>query len=202
MPAEKLLLIFIKNPEKGRVKTRLAERIGKEKALEVYHRLLSITKKETLPLDCNRQVWYSRYVDKDDIWENGEYEKRLQKGQNLGERMQEAFRQAFVDGYEKVAVIGSDCAELTREIIQQAFSKLEDSDVVIGPSEDGGYYLLGMKSFYPDLFADIEWSTGSVFTQTVKRVENLGLSMRVLPMLNDIDTEEDLDQSAVNIEYP
>lgn len=201
MPAEKLLLIFIKNPEKGKVKTRLAETIDDKKALEVYHRLLSITKRETVSLNSDRQVWYSRYVDKDDIWENGEYEKRLQKGRNLGERMREAFRQAFVDGYEKAVIIGSDCAELTREIIQRAFSKLEDSDVVIGPSEDGGYYLLGMKSFHPELFADIEWSTSSVFTQTVKRAENLGLSLHVLLMLNDIDTEEDLDQSAVNIDY-
>lgn len=194
----KLLMIFVKNPVKGKVKTRLAQTIGERKALKVYHRLLSVTRTITTPLQCCRQVWYSDYIEKQDLWEEGDFEKRLQRGNDLGERMEKAFKQAFSEGFEKVVIIGSDCAELTGDIIEEAFKSLDESEVVIGPSEDGGYYLLGMRSFCGDLFADIEWGTPTVYKHTINRIKERNLSLYLLPTLNDIDTEEDLIQSAEN----
>jgi rSAM/selenodomain-associated transferase 1 len=196
--SQNILLIFIKNPEKGKVKTRLAKKVGNEKALAVYQRLLDITQEVTQSLDCDRQVWYSNFIDEKDRWRKSEYEKRLQSGENLGVRMKEAFRQAFEDDYEKAVIIGSDCAELTDEIIKKAFRALDDTEVVIGPSKDGGYYLLGMSSFYPELFEDINWSTSTVFEKTIARVKSLNLSLQLAPALNDIDTEQDLVQSDID----
>lgn len=192
---DSLLLIFVKNPIAGKVKTRLARSVGTEKALEVYHKLLDITREITTSLSCHRQVWYSNYVDDEDRWEKGDYEKRLQSGGDLGDRMQNAFKQAFADEYEKVVIIGSDCAELTQEIIEEAFNTLDNCDVVIGPSKDGGYYLLGMNSFYGDLFSGINWSTPAVYEQTIGRVKELDLSFRSLRTLNDIDTKQDIIES-------
>ena len=115
--------------------------------------------------------------------------------------MQHAFQQSFNHDFQKVVLIGSDCAQLTQAIIDQAFTALDDNDVVIGPSEDGGYYLLGMRRFFGDLFAGIEWSTPTVFEETVGRVQSQGCSLELLPTLNDIDTEEDLKNSASNLAY-
>lgn len=195
-----LLLIFIKNPEAGKVKTRLAHSIGHKKALEVYQKLLAITQKNTADLPCDRQIWYSRFIDRSDIWEEDNYQKRLQRGADLGERMTAAFREAFIGEYQKVIVIGSDCAELTPGIIKKAFQQLETHDMVIGPSQDGGYYLLGMQSFYEDLFSGITWSTSTVYQETIGRADELELSYYTLPTLNDIDTQKDLIQSNIKLE--
>ena len=197
---ENVLLIFIKNPQKGNVKTRLAQTVGDEKALEVYHKLLKRTREITSGLRCDRQVWYSSFIEHDDIWSSENFEKRLQKGKDLGERMSHAFERAFIDGYKKVVIIGSDCADINGQFIEQAFHKLENSDVVVGPAQDGGYYLLGMREFHPDLFAGIDWSTSSVFQQTVKRIKEKQRSIELLPILNDIDTEDDLATSDLNID--
>ena len=193
--SEELLLIFIKNPQLGKVKTRLAASIGDQKALEVYRKLLSKTHQATSSLSCARQVWYSNFIEEDDCWAPGDYQKCLQQGSDLGDRMKNAFRQAFEDGYQGVVIIGSDCPDIKPEILKQAFTQLSQRDVVIGPSRDGGYYLLGMSSFYGRLFDGIEWSTPFVFEQTKARIKQLGLSCDTLPTLNDIDTVEDLNQS-------
>ena len=189
------LIIFVKNPEKGKVKTRLAETIGDEKALAVYNELLQITKSVADPLSVEKQIWYSRFVDEDDLWEQGPYEKHSQKGESLGQRMQSAFQKAFSSGHQKVVIIGSDCASIRTEIVREAFDELVDHDLVVGPAQDGGYYLLGMSEFYPALFEDKTWSTSSVFESTMAQVENLNLSYHLLSTLNDIDTEDDLRAS-------
>jgi rSAM/selenodomain-associated transferase 1 len=192
---KKLLLIFVKNPQRGRVKTRLADAIGNEKALQVYRELLSITKSVTDRLDCAKQVWYSRFVDEEDQWPADEYEKKLQKGDDLGERMKYAFREGFGQGYNKVVIIGSDCAELEASFIQKAFDGLDEYDLVVGPSKDGGYYLLGMNSLLAELFDEKEWGTSTVLEQTLNQIKDKGFSFKLLPALNDIDTEEDLKKA-------
>lgn len=192
-----LLLIFVKNPKRGHVKTRLAESVGEEEALRIYRQLLRITKSVSDKLNCIRQVWYSDFIDGEDLWSTGDYEKRLQKGSNLGERMKQAFRQVFADGYEKAIIIGSDCAALKYQIIEHSFKALDRNDAVIGPSEDGGYYLLGMSEFYPNIFDGINWSTSTVFEATIAKVEELDLSVQLMPQLNDIDTIEDLRVSDI-----
>lgn len=191
----RVLIIFTKNPEKGKVKTRLAKTVGKSKALQVYHKLLEITKSIADQLHISKQVWYSRYIEDNDIWSEGNYEKHLQKGDDLGLRMQHAFKKAFADNYQKVVIIGSDCSALTSELIEQSFEALDNHQAVIGPARDGGYYLLGMTNFFPSLFEDKSWSTSSVFEQTIQQFEELNLSYKQLPVLNDIDTEADLKAS-------
>lgn len=196
---ENLLLIFAKNPERGRVKTRLAESVGEGKALRVYQQLLQITKSVTDQLNCSRQIWYSDFINEEDLWSTGGYEKHLQEGSNLGERMKEAFKQAFAGDYEKAVIIGSDCAALTTALVEDAFRLLDDNDIVVGPSKDGGYYLLCMSSFYPRLFNDISWSTSEVLEQTLNQISELELSFKLLPELNDIDTIRDLKASEMDI---
>src|SRR5690554_4685236 len=161
MDNKKALIIFIKNPEPGKVKTRLAKTIGNKSALAIYKRMLRHTMNVSLQLKVNRQVWYSSFVDKSDNWNSSRFKKYLQTGDNLGERMKNAFAQAFRENYKQVVIIGSDCPELSARLLDDAYRALQASDLVIGLAEDGGYYLLGMKTFQPQLFTDIPWSTHS-----------------------------------------
>lgn len=193
MSNPRLLIIFVKNQVKGKVKTRLAETVGNEQALRIYKKLTDYTYSVADAVDTDRQVWYSDFIAIDDVWDESErvYAKKLQEGSDLGERMKGSFRQAFNDGYKRVVIIGSDCAEVTPEILADAYRELEEHDLIIGPSEDGGYYLLGMNKFYKRLFDDIPWSTASVLPQTLKTAKELNLAIHFLPELNDVDTEED-----------
>lgn len=195
MKKEHLLMIFVKNPEKGKVKTRLAKSVGDLEALLVYKKLLYYTVQVASGVPVSRQIWYSSFIDYKDSIDQGVFEKRLQEGDDLGARMKKAFARAFDEGFDRVLIIGSDCPGLTEEVILNAFNVLDSHQVVIGPSEDGGYYLLGMRKFIPDLFVDVNWSTETVYEKTVETVKNLGLSYSTLPVLNDIDTAADLRES-------
>ncbi|QMU28690.1 TIGR04282 family arsenosugar biosynthesis glycosyltransferase [Adhaeribacter radiodurans] len=188
---KKLLLIFVKNEVFGKVKTRLAASIGEEKALQVYKVLLKRTYEITLPLPVTKAVYYSDFIQEDN-WSPPFYDNYVQSGQDLGERMQHAFEQAFTAGYEQVCIIGSDCYELTEEIILQAFDKLERNDVVIGPAQDGGYYLLGMKVLNESFFKGKKWSTDSVLPDTLNNIKAAGQTVALLPELTDVDEEKDL----------
>ena len=193
--SKNLLLIFIKNPKPGKVKTRLAETVGKDKAYQIYLDLLNYTISEAMKVDSARQVWYSSYIDRDDKIDEDSFQKSVQSGKDLGEKMMNAFAQGFKDGYGKIVIIGSDCPEIAASIIEDAFEKLDECDVVLGPSEDGGYYLLGMRQLIPELFSNIDWSTERVLQQTMFAIQQKKLTWHQLPVLNDIDTEEDLIKS-------
>jgi rSAM/selenodomain-associated transferase 1 len=117
----------------------------------------------------------------------------VQTGDDLGERMKNAFATAFVEGFEKVVIIGSDCPQLTSMHIQEAFDLLSNYDIIIGPAVDGGYYLLGMKRLISEVFINKIWSSDQVFMQTMADIEHLHLSYYLLETLRDIDTEEDLN---------
>ncbi|MBN2732440.1 MAG: TIGR04282 family arsenosugar biosynthesis glycosyltransferase [Balneolaceae bacterium] len=188
------LLIFIKNPQKGHVKTRLAATVGDERALEIYKKLLVYTRQTVKPLQADKQVWYSQFIPRQDEWDDVMFAKKKQQGETLGTRMQRAFKQVFNKGYQRVVIIGSDCGQLKGKHLEHAYEALETNDVVIGPAEDGGYYLLGMRKFFPVLFKDKPWSTDDVFGQTVNDCKTYGLSYHVLEMLNDVDTKEDWNQ--------
>ncbi len=187
-----LLLIFSKNPEYGKVKTRLAATIGKEQTLFIYQKLIEHTIAVTKEVSIDKTVFYSEWIDKKDNWEEEFYKKKIQSGTDLGERMKTAFKSSFTENYDKVVIIGTDCFELETQNILSAFSRLDDADIVLGPAIDGGYYLLGMKKFNPALFENIHWSTGKVFNQTIVICRKLKLSVSLLPELNDIDNEEDI----------
>ena len=185
------LIIFIKNPELGAVKTRLAATLGDEKALSIYKELLAHTRKVCVQVEVDRLLFYSKYIE-EDAWRKSEFRKFVQEGDDLGERMKRAFRLAFeVLGYSNVVIIGSDCAELTAEVVADAFLQLEQHDMVIGPSNDGGYYLLGMRRMFEAVFEEKKWSTASVLKDTQADIHKANLTYHLLPELTDIDTEAD-----------
>ena len=185
-----LLLIFTRNPELGKVKTRLAKTIGNEKALEIYILLLKKTKEVTKNLNCDKAVYYSVKIRENDIWDENTYQKHQQNGEDLGVRMQNAFLKGFNDGYEKIIIVGSDLFDITPNHINNAFEKLNTNDVVLGPAEDGGYYLLGMTENHSAIFKNKEWGTSSVRKDTLNDLKNNKVFL--LNELNDIDLYDDL----------
>jgi hypothetical protein len=187
------LIIFIRNPELGKVKTRLAATIGNEKALEVYQDLLSHTMKVTQTVNCDKFVFYDNTINPNDIWLSKIFEKRIQYGIDLGEKMQNAFQELFNLGYKNCIIVGSDLFDLEAKHINEAFHKLETKDAVIGPAEDGGYYLLGLKKIIPAIFSNKNWGTETVLKDTLNDL--LLFSVDFLAILNDIDTFEDLEKS-------
>lgn len=189
---KQLLMIFIKNPKLGKVKTRLAATIGDKEALGIYNQLLKHTRDISLELPYDKAVFYSDFIDTDDGWHPSIYNKFVQEGKDLGQRMLNAFKQGFEAGYESICIIGSDCFELTADMINKAFSELKRHEIVIGPSMDGGYYLLGMNKLHEVLFVDKDWSTQTVMMDTVKDIEKNKLHAKLLGVLSDVDKEEDL----------
>lgn len=186
------IIIFIKNPEKGKVKTRLAKTVGDDKALDVYKKLLAHTRSVTLSLGATKYLYYANEVNTEDEWDNDIYSKHVQHQSDLGGRMLHAFSEVLERGHKKVLIIGSDCYQLNTEIINDAFSKLNEHDVVVGPTYDGGYYMIGMKKLIPELFENKEWSTETVYSDSIKTLEKLGHSYHDMPRLSDVDNEGDL----------
>lgn len=185
-----LLLIFTRNPELGKVKSRLAKGVGQENALEIYKTLLTHTEQVVSQVDCTKRVGYSVKVRTNDMWKNEHFEKFQQEGEDLGIRMYNAFAKGFKDGYNNVLIIGSDLFDLKPEHIHKAFRALEDNDAVIGPAQDGGYYLLGLNHLVKDVFFDKAWGGGSVYNQTIENLTSKKVA--ILETLNDIDFAEDL----------
>ncbi len=189
---KKSLLIFTKNPEAGKVKTRLAATIGNAKAFSIYKQLIEYTVSITNYLPVDKFIFYSDHLEQKDLWNDKQYFKQVQCGQDLGERMNNAFAFAFQMKYDRAVIIGTDCPELNAEIMMNAFAYLHSYDVVIGPAEDGGYYLLGMNQLYSQLFKNISWSTQTVFIDTLSICKQNNISYYLLPVLHDVDEEKDL----------
>ena len=190
--ADNLLIIFVKNMVPGMVKTRLAEKVGMFLALDVYHELVAHTADVIKKVDADKVIFYSEYVEVEDMFDAEDIEYNVQTGNTLGERMQNAFQYAFDKGYSRVTIIGSDCYDLTTKHLDEAIDQLEINDVVVGPAEDGGYYLLGLNGPCPALFEGKEYSHDKVFKELMTEVQNLELECHTLEKLNDIDTLEDM----------
>lgn len=188
--SKNLIIIFTRNPELGKVKTRLAKTVGNESALNIYKFLLNHTEQTIKNIEADKAVYYSVKVRKNDIWSNSIYQKHLQKGNDLGVRMLNAFKDAFKNNYKKVIIVGSDLLDLKTKHIEEAFNKLEDNNVIIGPAKDGGYYLLGMKILNSKIFKNKEWGTSTVFQSTLNELQNE--SVFLLKELNDIDIYDDI----------
>ncbi len=186
------LIIFVRNPVLGKVKTRLAETLGAENAFKIYQKLLQYTHDITKDVAVDKYVFYADYINNDDLWENEIYYKEMQTGFDLGERMKNAFEFLFDKGYKEITIIGSDCYELTAGILEIAFDQLKDVDIVIGPSKDGGYYLLGMNIFIPQLFEKKYWSSRTVLSETINEINSHNYSLHQLQALNDVDEEKDV----------
>ena len=152
--------------------------------------MLDHTRQVVQTIAVDRFLFYNNYVNENDEWPRPHFQKKLQEGNGLGNKMKNAF-QDICQTHSKVVIIGSDCPSLTAKIINEAFKKLDEYAFVIGPATDGGYYLLGMNQFSPAVFENIKWSTAKVLAKTIEIIENLGKSYQLLPELSDIDTEED-----------
>lgn len=185
-----LLLIFTRNPELGKCKTRLAKTLGDENALEIYKFLLRHTVSITENLDVDKAVYYSVKVRDDDYWDASIYQKHQQQGHDLGVRMHNAFQQGFKDGYKHIIIIGSDMYDMTQDDLEKAFAALRTHEVVIGPAEDGGYYLLGMSRLLPNVFSNKDWGKETVLRDTLKDVEQL--TVKQLEERNDVDYYSDI----------
>ncbi len=188
---ERLLLVFIKNAELGKVKTRLAAGVGDEKALYIYKKLVRNTKKAAQSVGAKKELWYSGFIPQKDDWPEEEFQKKVQKGENLGERMEFAFKKGFESGFKKIVIVGGDCPELKDRHIEKAFKALEQSEAVLGPANDGGYYLLGMNQFILKLFEEKPWGTSKVLEQTLDYCKKQNLRYKLLEKLIDVDTEQD-----------
>jgi uncharacterized protein len=186
--------VFAKYPETGKVKTRLARDIGPDNAAAACKRLAEHVLKMTAPTDASyrRIVFYTPETMRVQFenWLPGEIVSG-QRGRDVGERMQNALQEMFARGAGKAIVVGSDIPGLHREIVTRAFRQLDDADVVIGPAVDGGYYLIGMRSLQPEIFRNIAWGTGEVFSETVAVIETLGLRYHLSETLFDVDILED-----------
>lgn len=188
-----LLLIFTRNPELGKCKTRLAAKVGDQTALEIYTFLLDHTHAITKEVNATKEVLYSEEIWEDDIWESDHYHKKLQQGEDLGERMSNAFLDGFEAGYSNIIIIGSDMYDLSTADLNLAFKELENNPFVIGPAEDGGYYLLGMSKMNTTVFKNKAWGTETVLKDTLNDLTNE--DVKLLETKNDVDHYEDIQHT-------
>lgn len=190
------LALFAKYWQPGKVKTRLAAKIGEIAASEVYlaflthllHKLKDSGDQRTVffaPPECGPE--FEKLVEQ-------RWTLSPQSSGGLGERLVHCSQSAFQtqSSTARIVIIGSDCLDVDEALIQQAFNALDENQIVLGPSHDGGYYLIGMSEYLPGVFEDIAWSTESVLAQTQRRIRDLNLSCFQLPTLNDIDEVDDL----------
>lgn len=193
------LIIFARAPVPGKVKTRLARDVGEQVATELYGAMLDDVLEMAALLDDVRLLVF---------WADGSYphfpgiprlEMFEQSGEDLGQRMANAFRTAFEEGIDACCIIGSDLPDLPLEYVRKAFRMLEENriDAVFGPSSDGGYYLLGMRRLWPELFENVPWSTSLVLETSLKHARASELTVDLLPVWHDIDTIDDLKQLAL-----
>jgi uncharacterized protein len=189
------VLVFVREPVAGRVKTRLSAEIGADAALGVYRRLAEHAVAEALRTGPRVQVRVHFTPDGagDAVrrWLGDGPAYLPQHPGDLGERMESAFRGAFEAGFGRVVIIGSDLPEMSARLLRRAFDMLADHDVVLGPAEDGGYYLLGLRRMQ-DVFGDMPWSTPRVLDCTLQRLRRAGLYPALLEPLRDVDRAADL----------
>jgi hypothetical protein len=190
------IVIFSKYPEKGKVKTRLAHYTGEDKAYAIYVQLLQNTLQEAAKHPADKWLFLSNLPkNPHTLFTEYSFPKMVQQGNNLGEKMANAFRYLFKQGYEQIVLTGGDIHQLDTSILTQAFDALHSVDTVIAPANDGGYYLIGMNKLHESLFSLQKWSHSQVFQETLQRIRQQGLTYEILPERIDIDTLEDLKQS-------
>lgn len=200
------LIVFAKLPEPGKVKTRLAQDLGEQRAAEIYSdiardiisRVSESSTYETLiyfdPPDKKNEItlWLKEctYIESERLIP--------QEGGSLGERILSAFESIFSSGAKSAVIIGTDCTDVNANMIEESFQELREYDAVLGPAQDGGYYLLGLNSLIPELFQEIGWSTEYVLEQTISRLNKLGLNYKLRETLRDIDNLNDLNSVSKN----
>lgn len=188
-----LIQLFLKAPRAGLAKTRLAASIGDDNALTVYHRLV-VGQLSRLPADWPVAIHFTPEDAQNEFsgWLGNQHSFYPQTNGDLGERLSQAVRNAFLQGTQRVFCIGADCPELDESLFYAAENALDKADVVFGPALDGGYYLIGMKAYHKTLFENIPWSTAETLAASLRAAEVAGLRVQLLPELRDIDTVTDL----------
>lgn len=193
------LIIFTRYPEPGKTKTRMIPALGEEGAANLQRQMTENTLAKVKKL----QAFYPVSVEIHfaggnqqlmQAWLGADVIYHQQGEGDLGKRMASAFERSFTAGMKGVVIIGTDCPDLDTQIMAEAFKFLETQDVVLGPAQDGGYYLIGLRRLIPELFVGINWGTAQVRRQTVEIADNLGLAIASLPILHDIDRPEDLSR--------
>lgn len=199
------LLLFTRYPESGKTKTRLIPELGEDGAALLQKRLT-----ERVAYQAN--LLSRRLGSKTIVYYSGGSKKKItswlksidcveQVDGDLGQKMSSAFEQTFANGAKAAVLVGSDIPDITADLLQQAFTSLLNTEVVIGPSQDGGYYLIGLvadmaSQLLPLLFEDQKWSTEKLFATTINRLKQTGHTVTTLPMLRDIDLPADLPFAA------
>lgn len=202
MKAENVLMVFIKYPEPGKVKTRLAEMLGTEAAARLYRFMAEDIIQRLKGCEQYSTIIFFDPPDKASHirnWLGDDQHYIQQSGQDLGKKLSNAFRAIFDSGARRAVVIGTDCLGITQDTVTKTLQYLNERDVVIGPAEDGGYYLLGLSSHTPEIFDSIDWSTNKVFHQTVEKAKQLNLSYTVLEPLKDVDEPSDLPPALLHL---
>jgi len=201
------IILFIKAPIAGQVKTRLAKSIGHDHVINIYKCFIKDIVGTAIQTSFQVKIFYyppgSEHLIKN--WVGNKFEYHIQIGSDLGEKMANAFRTVFNKKINQAVLIGSDIPDLPKQFIEEAFLKLKSQDAVIGPSKDGGFYLIGFRSdaFIKNAFKDIIWSRDTVYANTLQKLSELGLHVHILPTWRDIDTYADLKElrtSLLNLE--
>jgi len=190
-----LIVIFIKAPRLGKVKTRLAQKIGAEKAQMIYRAMvedLMQNFKGFRKFDMRIAVWPQDAEPEVRHWLDWKGQIVVQAEGDLGTKLKRTFEDAFAQGYQRVVIIGSDLPDLSDSMIKTSFKRLHNYPLVLGPAMDGGYYLIGLSSLNLELFTDIDWSTSQVLHNTLKHAKNAGIQYFLLPEMRDIDEYDDI----------
>ncbi len=195
--AKLLLVVVAKAPVAGQVKTRLVPHFTHEEAAGLYGCFLRdrmLTIKTLKGIDLAIAYTPAEAGDVFAPFSRNGISLFSQKGKDLGERLNNIFLEKLAGGYDAVSIIDSDTPDLPQWTIQESFKRLlsNQTDVVLGPCHDGGYYLVGMRKPHPDLFDGIPWSTEAVLSNTLEKAKKLGVKTDLLLWWNDLDTFEDL----------
>ena len=190
-----MLVIFTRYPVAGQAKTRLIPAIGADRAAQLQRHMtqqtISMAKACKVPLQIR---FYGGTAQAMQSWLGDDLDYQPQGNGDLGAKMHNAFHKGFEQGYDRVVIIGTDCPFIDREVIHQAFEQLATHNLVLGPATDGGYYLIGLRQLFPELFESISWSTNTVFSKTIEIAQANSISYALLPALSDIDLPEDLEK--------
>lgn len=200
MSNETSLLVFVKYPAPGKVKTRLGRQLGEDRSCRLYTVFVEWTLQRLARLrhmDCTIFFSPAEEADRFPAWLGGHYRYLAQPEGDLGARLRFGF-ETLLPTYSRVIAIGTDSPDLPLHYIEEADISLQNHPLCIGPSEDGGYYLIGMTQLYPPLFENIPWSTDSVFAETIHRARQENIPFKQLPSWYDIDTVEDIKKLISN----
>jgi uncharacterized protein len=190
---KKAILIFIKNPVMGQVKTRLAKKTGHCQALRIYRHLLDNTRRVTSEFEnADKFLFYDRFIPCFDEWHSDVFSRHLQYEGPIDQKLINAFQLVFEEDFQRCIWLVPDCPKLTVAQLRKAFFELTRNDVTIGPTPGGGIYLLGLNNHNEKLLSGLQWGKGTLISDLIRRCQSQGLSHYLLPELHDVDFEEDL----------